>query len=167
MCDHLCFLLQGFGLRKVLLQNYLFNNKKIMKPEGPDLVGGNFDCNADKKIHTVNPTWSAKWVMYFGCVCEGGEVERDWVAVAALQCRLDREGGTKLFIDLITSTKNEKIFQESIQFAISLLEGGNTEIQVGIQLPEDMFVNVMNVIVGTNIQVIKVRNDLQLVVLYC
>lgn len=49
MCNHLCFLLQGFGLRKVLLQNYLFNNKKIMKPEGPDLVGGNFDCNADKK----------------------------------------------------------------------------------------------------------------------
>ncbi|KAI7798187.1 putative inositol 1, partial [Triplophysa rosa] len=89
---------KGFALRKVLLQNYLYNNKKNMKPEGPDLVGG-------------------------------GEVERDWVAVAALQCRLDREGGTKLFIDLITSTKNEKIFQESIQFAISLLEGGNTEIQ--------------------------------------
>uniref|UniRef100_A0A672NK88 Inositol 1,4,5-trisphosphate receptor n=1 Tax=Sinocyclocheilus grahami TaxID=75366 RepID=A0A672NK88_SINGR len=53
----------------------------------------------------------------------------DWLAVAALQCRLDKEGGTKLFIDLITSSKNEKIFQESIQFAICLLEGGNTEIQ--------------------------------------
>uniref|UniRef100_A0A672NV96 Inositol 1,4,5-trisphosphate receptor n=1 Tax=Sinocyclocheilus grahami TaxID=75366 RepID=A0A672NV96_SINGR len=47
----------------------------------------------------------------------------------SLQCRLDKEGGTKLFIDLITSSKNEKIFQESIQLAICLLEGGNTEIQ--------------------------------------
>lgn len=32
--------------------------------------------------------------------------------------------------DLITSTKNEKIFQESIGLAIRLLDGGNTEIQV-------------------------------------
>uniref|UniRef100_A0A8D3BPC5 Inositol 1,4,5-trisphosphate receptor n=1 Tax=Scophthalmus maximus TaxID=52904 RepID=A0A8D3BPC5_SCOMX len=55
--------------------------------------------------------------------------ERDWAAVAAVQCRLDREGGTKLFTDLVMSTKNDKIFQESIQVAICLLEGGNTEIQ--------------------------------------
>uniref|UniRef100_A0A4W6FQN2 Inositol 1,4,5-trisphosphate receptor n=1 Tax=Lates calcarifer TaxID=8187 RepID=A0A4W6FQN2_LATCA len=59
----------------------------------------------------------------------GGEQERDWAAVAAVQCRLDREGGTKLFTDLVMSTKNDKIFQESIQLAICLLEGGNTEIQ--------------------------------------
>uniref|UniRef100_A0A4W4FT30 Inositol 1,4,5-trisphosphate receptor n=1 Tax=Electrophorus electricus TaxID=8005 RepID=A0A4W4FT30_ELEEL len=59
----------------------------------------------------------------------GGEAERDWAAVAAIQCRLDREGSTKLFTDLIMSTKNDKIFQESIQLAICLLEGGNTEIQ--------------------------------------
>lgn len=65
------------------------------------------------------------------CVCvSGGEQERDWAAVAAIQCRLDREGGTKLFTDLVMSTKNDKIFQESIQLAICLLEGGNTEIQV-------------------------------------
>lgn len=50
--------------------------------------------------------------------------------MAAVQCRLDREGGTKLFTDLVMSTKNDKIFQESIQLAICLLEGGNTEIQV-------------------------------------
>ncbi|MEQ2179189.1 hypothetical protein GOODEAATRI_022059 [Goodea atripinnis] len=64
------------------------------------------------------------------CVCEtGGEQERDWAAVAAIQCRLDREGGTKLFTDLVMSSKNDKIFHESIQLAICLLEGGNTEIQ--------------------------------------
>lgn len=71
------------------------------------------------------------------CVCLltlGAEAERDWVAVAAVQCRLDREGATKLFTDIITSTKNEKIFQESIQLAICLLEGGNTEIQVFIYM---------------------------------
>uniref|UniRef100_A0AAY4DE77 Inositol 1,4,5-trisphosphate receptor n=1 Tax=Denticeps clupeoides TaxID=299321 RepID=A0AAY4DE77_9TELE len=91
---------KGIALRKVLLQNYLFNNKKgNNKAELAELGGG------------------------------GGEVERDWAAVAAIQCRLDREGGTKLFTDLIMSTKNDKIFQESIQLAICLLEGGNTEIQ--------------------------------------
>lgn len=65
------------------------------------------------------------------CAClSGAEQERDWAAVASVQCRLDREGGTKLFTDLVMSTKNDKIFQESIQLAICLLEGGNTEIQV-------------------------------------
>uniref|UniRef100_A0A3B5MG84 Uncharacterized protein n=1 Tax=Xiphophorus couchianus TaxID=32473 RepID=A0A3B5MG84_9TELE len=78
---------KGMMLRKVLLQNYLFSNRK------------------------------------------SGEQERDWAAVAAIQCRLDREGGTKLFTDLVMSSKNDKIFQESIQLAICLLEGGNTEIQ--------------------------------------
>ncbi|XP_072537810.1 inositol 1,4,5-trisphosphate-gated calcium channel ITPR3 isoform X1 [Salminus brasiliensis] len=88
---------RGISLRKVLLQNYLFN-KKATKSDLAELGAG-------------------------------GEAERDWVAVAAVQCRLDREGGTKLFTDLIMSTKNDKIFQESIQLAICLLEGGNTEIQ--------------------------------------
>ncbi|XP_018602387.1 inositol 1,4,5-trisphosphate-gated calcium channel ITPR3 isoform X7 [Scleropages formosus] len=87
---------KGIALRKVLLQNYLFN-KKGTKGE----------------------------LMELG----GVEADRDWAAVAAMQCHLDREGGTQLFIDLIMSTKNDKIFQESIQLAICLLEGGNTEIQ--------------------------------------
>uniref|UniRef100_A0A673APG1 Inositol 1,4,5-trisphosphate receptor n=1 Tax=Sphaeramia orbicularis TaxID=375764 RepID=A0A673APG1_9TELE len=86
---------KGISLRKVLLQNYLFPNKKN------------------------NPKTD---------LAELGQ-ERDWAAVASIQCRLDREGGTKLFTDLVMSTKNDKIFQESIQLAICLLEGGNTEIQ--------------------------------------
>ncbi|XP_034446467.1 inositol 1,4,5-trisphosphate receptor type 3 isoform X2 [Hippoglossus hippoglossus] len=91
---------KGISLRKVLLQNYLFPNKK----------------NTPKND-----------LLELGAA--GGEQERDWAAVAAVQCRLDREGGTKLFTDLVMSTKNDKIFQESIQLAICLLEGGNTEIQ--------------------------------------
>lgn len=58
--------------------------------------------------------------------------DQDWSAIAAVQCRLDREGATKLVSDLIMNTKNEKIFQESILLAIRLLDGGNTEIQVQI-----------------------------------
>lgn len=73
----------------------------------------------------------------------GGEQERDWAAVAAIQCRLDREGGTKLFTDLVMSTKNDKIFQESIQLAICLLEGGNTEIQVTLILIHSRFLVLM------------------------
>ncbi|KAM7410767.1 hypothetical protein PAMA_020957 [Pampus argenteus] len=91
---------KGISLRKVLLQNYLFPNKKN---------------NPKNELAELG---AAGW-----------EQERDWAAVAAAQCRLDREGGTKLFTDLVMSTKNDKIFQESIQLAICLLEGGNTEIQ--------------------------------------
>ncbi|XP_070766937.1 inositol 1,4,5-trisphosphate-gated calcium channel ITPR3 [Enoplosus armatus] len=91
---------KGISLRKVLLQNYLFPNKKNNQKTDLAELGA-----------------------------AGGEQERDWAAVAAVQCRLDREGGTKLFTDLVMSTKNDKIFQESIQLAICLLEGGNTEIQ--------------------------------------
>ncbi|XP_028308141.1 inositol 1,4,5-trisphosphate-gated calcium channel ITPR3 [Gouania willdenowi] len=91
---------KGISLRKVLLQNYLFPNKK------------NAPRNELAELGAA-----------------GGEQERDWTVVAAVQCRLDREGGTKLFTDLVMSTKSDKIFLESIQLAICLLEGGNTEIQ--------------------------------------
>lgn len=63
-------------------------------------------------------------------LCSDTGQDQDWSAIAAVQCRLDREGATKLVADLIMNTKNEKIFQESILLAIRLLDGGNTEIQV-------------------------------------
>ncbi|KAL2103757.1 hypothetical protein ACEWY4_000625 [Coilia grayii] len=91
---------KGTALRKLLLQNYLYSNKK----------GSN-----KSEIAEIRGT--------------GGEAECDWAAVAAVQCRLDRVGGTKLFTDLVMSTKSDKIFQECIQLAICLLEGGNTDIQ--------------------------------------
>ncbi|ELK16622.1 Inositol 1,4,5-trisphosphate receptor type 3 [Pteropus alecto] len=65
----------------------------------------------------------------------GTGLDQDWSAIAATQCRLDKEGATKLVCDLITSTKNEKIFQESIGLAIRLLDGGNTEIQHKMEAP--------------------------------
>uniref|UniRef100_A0A8B9FQN2 Inositol 1,4,5-trisphosphate receptor n=1 Tax=Amazona collaria TaxID=241587 RepID=A0A8B9FQN2_9PSIT len=64
-----------------------------------------------------------------GEIMDAAGGDQDWSAIAAVQCRLDREGATKLVADLIMNTKNEKIFQESILLAIRLLDGGNTEIQ--------------------------------------
>uniref|UniRef100_A0A5F9CYA5 Inositol 1,4,5-trisphosphate receptor n=1 Tax=Oryctolagus cuniculus TaxID=9986 RepID=A0A5F9CYA5_RABIT len=80
-----------WGLRKMLLQNYLQNRKSSSRGDLPDPMG---------RGPSLPPP-----------------------------CRLDKEGATKLVCDLITSTKNEKIFQESIGLAIRLLDGGNTEIQ--------------------------------------
>uniref|UniRef100_A0A670ZYC8 Inositol 1,4,5-trisphosphate receptor n=1 Tax=Pseudonaja textilis TaxID=8673 RepID=A0A670ZYC8_PSETE len=64
-----------------------------------------------------------------GEIVDSSGQDQDWSVIAAVQCRLDREGATKLVSDLIMNTKNEKIFQESIRLAIRLLDGGNTEIQ--------------------------------------
>lgn len=51
-----------------------------------------------------------------------------------VQCRLDKEGASDLVIDLIMNATSDRIFQESILLAIALLEGGNTVIQVRINL---------------------------------
>uniref|UniRef100_A0A8D2MP68 Inositol 1,4,5-trisphosphate receptor n=1 Tax=Zonotrichia albicollis TaxID=44394 RepID=A0A8D2MP68_ZONAL len=92
---------RGNLLRKMLMNNYLQNKRSSSKGEMGDAAGGGL----------------------------GWLPDQDWSAIAAVQCRLDREGATKLVADLIMNTKNEKIFQESILLAIRLLDGGNTEIQ--------------------------------------
>uniref|UniRef100_A0A8C0EPU0 Inositol 1,4,5-trisphosphate receptor n=1 Tax=Bubo bubo TaxID=30461 RepID=A0A8C0EPU0_BUBBB len=100
---------RGNLLRKMLLNNYLQNKKSSSKGE----ILRSF-CTTTAS----HPSLSS---------CAGQD--QDWSAIAAVQCRLDREGATKLVADLIMNTKNEKIFQESILLAIRLLDGGNTEIQ--------------------------------------
>ena len=48
-----------------------------------------------------------------------------------VQCYLDREGASELLIDLIiNNTYSNRIFVETIELAIALLEGGNTQVQV-------------------------------------
>uniref|UniRef100_A0A8C5JT15 Inositol 1,4,5-trisphosphate receptor n=1 Tax=Junco hyemalis TaxID=40217 RepID=A0A8C5JT15_JUNHY len=94
---------RGNLLRKMLMNNYL---RGIGEVKG--WLGG---------------------LIYYFMRCPGSGQDQDWSAIAAVQCRLDREGATKLVADLIMNTKNEKIFQESILLAIRLLDGGNTEIQ--------------------------------------
>uniref|UniRef100_A0A8C3Y859 Inositol 1,4,5-trisphosphate receptor n=1 Tax=Catharus ustulatus TaxID=91951 RepID=A0A8C3Y859_CATUS len=104
-----CLPWQGNLLRKMLMNNYLQNKRSSSKGEMGDAAGGG-EC--------PSPPW-----------CPHTGQDQDWSAIAAVQCRLDREGATKLVADLIMNTKNEKIFQESILLAIRLLDGGNTEIQ--------------------------------------
>uniref|UniRef100_A0A8D0EE33 Inositol 1,4,5-trisphosphate receptor n=1 Tax=Salvator merianae TaxID=96440 RepID=A0A8D0EE33_SALMN len=105
---------QGNTLRKMLLANYLQTKKSGSKGE------------------IVDPSGTGRWLQYSlpfpHNVLHRGQ-DHDWSLIAAVQCRLDREGATKLVSDLIMNTKNEKIFQESIRLAIRLLDGGNTEIQ--------------------------------------
>uniref|UniRef100_A0A8C0V730 Inositol 1,4,5-trisphosphate receptor n=1 Tax=Cyanistes caeruleus TaxID=156563 RepID=A0A8C0V730_CYACU len=99
---------RGNLLRKMLMNNYLQNKRSSSKGEMGDAAGGG-------DITALVPSHAGQ--------------DQDWSAIAAVQCRLDREGATKLVADLIMNTKNEKIFQESILLAIRLLDGGNTEIQ--------------------------------------
>uniref|UniRef100_A0A8D0DDY0 Inositol 1,4,5-trisphosphate receptor n=1 Tax=Sander lucioperca TaxID=283035 RepID=A0A8D0DDY0_SANLU len=50
-------------------------------------------------------------------------------SVVEIQCLLDNVGTTELVVDLIVNTKNDRVFEESIQLGIALLQGGNTQIQ--------------------------------------
>jgi len=46
------------------------------------------------------------------------------------QCHLDEHGTSDLVVDLIISNHSSRIFQEAIDLAIALLDGGNSIIQV-------------------------------------
>ena len=46
------------------------------------------------------------------------------------QCHLDREGATDLVIDLIMKNYSTRVFQETVELGIALLQGGNTSVQV-------------------------------------
>uniref|UniRef100_A0A7M4FZF3 Inositol 1,4,5-trisphosphate receptor n=1 Tax=Crocodylus porosus TaxID=8502 RepID=A0A7M4FZF3_CROPO len=103
---------QGNTLRKTLLSNYLQHKKSSSKGEVVDAAG----AGKGPGVTILPPARSFP-------------ISEARPSIAAVQCRLDREGATKLVADLIMNTKNEKIFQESILLAIRLLDGGNTEIQ--------------------------------------
>lgn len=57
-------------------------------------------------------------------------LSRSGVTLFELQCHLDACGLSDLIVDLITSSPNHRIFQEVMEVAIALLEGGNPVIQV-------------------------------------
>ena len=66
--------------------------------------------------------------------CPGGfpmlDSDKPGSSMVEIQCLLDSVGASELVIDLIVHTKNDRVFEESIQFGIALLKGGNTQIQV-------------------------------------
>uniref|UniRef100_A0A669Q5Z0 Inositol 1,4,5-trisphosphate receptor n=1 Tax=Phasianus colchicus TaxID=9054 RepID=A0A669Q5Z0_PHACC len=51
------------------------------------------------------------------------------ISMFDIQCLLDKEGASELVIDVIVSTKNDRIFSEGILLGIALLEGGNAQTQ--------------------------------------
>jgi len=67
-------------------------------------------------------------------VCSTGPgatfLSRAGVTLFELQCHLDACGLSDLIIDLIVTSPNHRIFQEVMEVAIALLEGGNPVIQV-------------------------------------
>ncbi|XP_052007974.1 inositol 1,4,5-trisphosphate receptor type 2 [Xyrauchen texanus] len=60
---------------------------------------------------------------------QGQDSDKPGTSLAETQSRLDGVGASELVIDLIVSTKNDRIFEESILLGIALLKGGNTQIQ--------------------------------------
>ena len=46
------------------------------------------------------------------------------------QCHLDKEGASELVVDLVVNNHSSRIFLETIELGIALLEGGNSVIQV-------------------------------------
>lgn len=83
-----------------------------------------------------NFCFSHAWLHVFLCVhvhiggSPGQDSDKPGTSVADIQCALDNVGASELVIDLIVSTKNDRIFEESILLGIALLRGGNTQIQV-------------------------------------
>uniref|UniRef100_A0A670IYY2 Inositol 1,4,5-trisphosphate receptor n=1 Tax=Podarcis muralis TaxID=64176 RepID=A0A670IYY2_PODMU len=93
--------LKGSNLRKILLNRYF-------KGDYGTSVNGPLSSNYSKAM-------------------QGGGTSG--VSMQDIQCLLDKEGASELVTDVIVSTKNDRIFSEAILLGITLLEGGNTQIQ--------------------------------------
>lgn len=57
-------------------------------------------------------------------------LSRAGVTLCEMQGQLDKCGASDLIIDLVMSQPNHRVFLEILEFAIALLEGGNSSIQV-------------------------------------
>uniref|UniRef100_A0A8D2LXY5 Inositol 1,4,5-trisphosphate receptor n=1 Tax=Varanus komodoensis TaxID=61221 RepID=A0A8D2LXY5_VARKO len=96
------FVEEGSNLRKILLNRYF-------KGDYGSVINGPLSSN------------------YGGF--SGQDSDKSGVSMHDIQCLLDKEGASELVIDVIVSTKNDRIFSEAILLGIALLEGGNTQIQ--------------------------------------
>lgn len=103
----------GNELRKILLTRYFGNQKLLSKTE---LVSGNSSSGG-----FVKPSSGGASPLM--------DSDKPCSSVMEIQCLLDNVGASELVIDLIVSTKNDRVFEESILLGIALLQGGNTQIQ--------------------------------------
>ncbi|XP_050990421.1 inositol 1,4,5-trisphosphate receptor type 2 [Labeo rohita] len=98
---------KGNALRKSLLTHYFGNQKPHTK--ALEYSGGNSSSS--------------------GGGSPGQDSDKPGTSLVDIQCALDNVGASELVVDLIVSTKNDRIFEESILLGIALLRGGNTQIQ--------------------------------------
>uniref|UniRef100_A0A671LDJ8 Inositol 1,4,5-trisphosphate receptor n=1 Tax=Sinocyclocheilus anshuiensis TaxID=1608454 RepID=A0A671LDJ8_9TELE len=98
---------KGNSLRKSLLTHYFGNQRPHVK--ALEYSSGNSSSS--------------------GGGSPGQDSDKPGTSITDIQCALDNVGVSELVIDLIVSTKNDRIFEESILLGIALLRGGNTQIQ--------------------------------------
>ncbi|XP_076122095.1 inositol 1,4,5-trisphosphate-gated calcium channel ITPR2 isoform X2 [Alosa pseudoharengus] len=104
----------GTVLRRILLTRY-FGNQRL-----PSMSGAHPGTSSTSGAFSKSSS---------GGGSPGQDHDRPGFNVQDTQCLLDKVGASELVIDLIVSTKNDRVFQESVLLGISLLRGGNTEIQ--------------------------------------
>ncbi|XP_075754910.1 inositol 1,4,5-trisphosphate-gated calcium channel ITPR2 isoform X1 [Pelodiscus sinensis] len=103
------FVEEGNTLRKILLNRY-FKGDYGSGMNGP--LSGTYSKTAQ-----------------VGGGFSGQDSDKSAILMSDIQCLLDKEGASELVIDVIVSTKNDRIFSEAILLGIALLEGGNTQTQ--------------------------------------
>ncbi|XP_056137973.1 inositol 1,4,5-trisphosphate receptor type 2 [Lampris incognitus] len=105
--------LAGSVLRKILLTRYFGNQRLLSKSEF-----GSGNCSSGG---FVKPSSGGGSPMV--------DSDKPGSSMVEIQCLLDNVGASEMVIDLIVNTKNDRVFEESILLGISLLQGGNTQIQ--------------------------------------
>nr|XP_012788828.1 unnamed protein product [Sorex araneus] len=103
------FVEEGTTLRKILLNRYF---------------KGDHGAGAGSALSGTYPKPAPG-----GGSFSGPDADKAGTSLSDIQCLLDREGASELVIDVIVSTKNDRIFSEAILLGIALLEGGNTQTQ--------------------------------------
>ncbi|XP_030646441.1 inositol 1,4,5-trisphosphate receptor type 2 [Chanos chanos] len=106
----------GNTLRKTLLAHYFGHQRLHSKSLSLDYGSGNSSSSGFSKPSS-------------GGGSQGMDSDKPGSSMVDIQCMLDSVGATEMVIDLIVSTKNDRVFEESIHLGIALLRGGNTQIQ--------------------------------------
>ncbi|XP_042563423.1 inositol 1,4,5-trisphosphate receptor type 2 isoform X3 [Clupea harengus] len=99
----------GTILRRILLTRYFGNQRLPSKPDSS--APGAFSKTSS------------------GGGSPGEGHDKPGFSMVDIQWLLDNVGASELVIDLIVSTKNDRVFEESVLLGIALLRGGNTQIQ--------------------------------------
>lgn len=85
-------------------------------------------CSLEPRWHWPKSRYQLTDAIY--AVANGGVRLPDFNCTMCLQCHLDRHGASNLVVDLIMTNSNHKVFLETVELGIALLEGGNGIIQV-------------------------------------